>query len=324
MDRTRLSRAFATLTAVALIALPSAPLIAQESTNTETPASPPDAEQTNAGDQVLRSYLQIQEQLHAALLAIEANREQLEAAARQNNEIVAARLKLVEQALTSQGERETRTARSSQRFALIIAAIFGCVGMGAMVLTSWFQVRTMNRLSELGNSGGMFRHLDAPLTTINTAPPAILEAIHRIEQRLLEYQNARMALPEPQMNGNGAPSENEGEAADDRNKLSVLLSKGQTLMRLNRPGEALDVFEEALSLDPDNADTYVKKGTALERMKKLDEAIACYDRAIASNGSMTLAYLCKGGVFNQMERFSEALECYEQALRSQHKTPAAA
>jgi tetratricopeptide (TPR) repeat protein len=326
MDRTRLSLTFAALTAVVLIALSTAPLIAQENTNADAPAPPPAAEQSNAGEQVLRSYLQIQEQLHTALLAIEANREQLEATTKQNNEIVAARLKLIEQALTSQGERETRTARSSQRFALIIAAIFGLVGIAAMVLTSWFQVRTMNRLSELGSSGGIFRQLDAPMTTITSAPPAILEAIHRIEQRLLEYQSARMALPEPQLNGNrdGAHSEIGSEAADDRNKLSVLLSKGQTLMRLNRPGEALDVFDDALVLDPDNADIYVKKGTALERMKKLDEAIACYDRAIASNGAMTLAYLCKGGVFNQMERFSEALECYEQALRSQHKTPAAA
>ena len=324
MDRTRLSRAFTILTAVVLIALNSAPLFAQETTNAEAPAPPPSSEQTNAGDHVLRSYLQIQEQLHSALLAIEANRDQLETAAKQNNEIVAARLKLIEQALTSNGERETRTARSSQRFALIIAAIFGLVGIAAMVLTSWFQVRTMNRLSELSSSGGMFRQLDPPLTTISTAPPAIMEAIHRIEQRLLEYQSARMALPEPQVNGNGRHSEGGSEAADDRDKLSVLLSKGQTLMRLNRPGEALDVFDEALVLDPENADIYVKKGTALERMKKLDEAIACYDRAIATNGGMTLAYLCKGGVFNQMERFSEALECYEQALRSQHKTPAAA
>ena len=324
MDRTRLKLATATLTAVIFIALAAPAISAQENTPAEALSPSPTPEQTAAGDQLLRSYLQIQEQLHTALLAIETNRDQLEATAKQNNEVVAARLKLIEQALTSQGERETKSARSSQRLVLIIAAIFGVVGIGAMVLTSWFQLRTMNRLSELGGTGGFFRQLESPVTTISAAPPAILEAIQRIEQRLLEYQTARTSLPEPQTNGNGSHSETGDGDGDDRDKLTVLLGKGQTLMRLNRPADALDVFDEALALDPDNADIYVKKGTALERMKKLDEAIACYDRAIAANASMTLAYLSKGGVFNQMERFSEALECYEQALRSQHKTPAAA
>ena len=327
MDRTRLKLAITSLTAVIAIALAPAPLNAQENKTTDVPSPPPTAapapaaEQTNNSEQVLRSYLQIQEQLHSTLLAIDGNRQQLESATKENNEIVNARLKLIEQALTSQGERESKSARSSQRLVLLIAGIFGLVGIGAMVLTSWFQLRTMNRVSELSSSGGFFRQLDAPITTITSAPPAILEAIQRIEQHLLEYQNARIALPEPQTIGNGASGHGD---ADDHDRLTVLIGKGQTLMRLNRPGEALDVFDEGLAIDPENADLYVKKGTALERMKKFDEAVACYDRAIAANQSMTLAYLCKGGVYNQMERFSEALECYEQALRSQHKTPAAA
>jgi tetratricopeptide (TPR) repeat protein len=322
MDRTRLKLALVTLTAVVAFALGSAPIMAQEDTATEAPSSTsaPAPEAPAPGDQVLRSYLQIQEQLHGALLAIEANRAQLEATAKRNNDVVAARLKLIEQTLTAQGERETKTARSSQRLVLIIAGAFGLVGIAAMVLTSWFQLRTMHRLSELSAGGGYFRQLDAPVTTtITAAPPAILEAIQRIEQRLLVYQNARASLPEPQASTNGAHGANGNGHGSEQDKLSVLVGKGQTLMRLNRPAEALDAFDEALAIEPANADLYVKKGTALERMKKLDEAIACYDRAIASNESMTLAYLCKGGVFNQMERFSEALECYEQALRSQHK-----
>lgn len=322
----RLSLAVATLTAV-IFALAPAPLVAQENAAPEGPSPAPAAEAANPGEQVLRSYLQIQEQLHSAVLAIEQNRSQLEAATKQNNEIVAARLKLIEQALTSQGERETKSARSSQKLVLIIASVFGLVGIAAMVLTSWFQLRTMNRLSELGGSGaGYFRQLDTPVTTISAAPPALLEAIQRIEQRLLEYQNTRASLPEPQTNGNGNGGhiENGNGDGDDHDKVSVLIGKGQTLMRLDRAAQALEVFDEALTIDPDNADIHVKRGTALERMKKLDEAIVSYDRAIAANHSMTLAYLCKGGVFNQMERFSEALECYEQALRSQDKTPAAA
>jgi len=81
--------------------------------------------------------------------------------------------------------------------------------------------------------------------------------------------------------------------------------------------EALVCFDEALAVEPNNAEALVKKGTALERLRKLNEAIECYDRAIAADNSMTIAYLYKGGLFNRMERFGEALECYEMALKTQ-------
>lgn len=307
------------LTGIGLVALTSLHLWAQDVEPAATASAGPPAEPpaASAGDQVLRSYLQIQEQLHMALLAIEKHRQELEAAAKLNNEMVASRLKLIEQTITSQGEREAKIARSSQRLVLIIAAIFGLVGVGAMVLTSWFQLRTMNRISELGSGSGFYRQLDAPTATVSTTPPAILEAIQRIEQRLLEYQQLRAALPE-------ASAADTAEAPVGPNdRISVLSGKGQTLMRLDRPGEALEAFDEALAVDPENAEILVKKGTALERLKRLDEAIACYDRAIAVNHTLTLAYLCKGGVYNQLERFNEALECYEQALRSQQKPLAA-
>ena len=118
---------------------------------------------------------------------------------------------------------------------------------------------------------------------------------------------------------NGAPS-----VAEPLDRMAMILGKGQSLLSLDKPEEAIACFDEAIALDPRHSEALVKKGTALERLKRLEEAIDCYDRAIAANRSMTLAYLYKGGVCNQLERFSEALECYEQALRSQQQKNAVA
>jgi tetratricopeptide (TPR) repeat protein len=120
-------------------------------------------------------------------------------------------------------------------------------------------------------------------------------------------------------NGTSHPS----VTSENHDAITVLLGKGQTLLRLDKPDAAIMCFDEVLAIDAKNTDALVKKGAALERLQKLDEAIDCFDRAIAADSAMTMAYLYKGGVFNRMERYAEALECYERALRTQEKNRSA-
>ena len=102
--------------------------------------------------------------------------------------------------------------------------------------------------------------------------------------------------------------------------VALLLAKGQTLLSLDKPAEALACLEEVIALDPRNAEALIKRGNALERLRRTEEALECYDRAIAVDSSLTTAYLYKGGVFNRLQRFEEALKCYEQALQTEQKT----
>ncbi len=309
---------------------------APPSTPTNTSAT---VESNVPSQEILRSYLQIQEQLHSAMLAIEQNRNQTDESARRNVETISARLKLIEQALTAQREREADAADKSQRFVLIIAGVFGGLGLLAMVATAWFQLRAMNRFSQMAAAGAnMLGHHplsslgSGEVTSISAVPITaananLLGAIERLEKRFLELQSAtRASLPTHTVthtNGDASVSEfSEAVTGEGPERVSLLVGKGQALLNMDQANEAVKCFDEALELDPDNAEALVKKGTAFERQKKLEEAIECYDRAIAANHGMTLAYLCKGGVYNQLERFSEALECYEQALRTQQKGPA--
>ena len=108
-------------------------------------------------------------------------------------------------------------------------------------------------------------------------------------------------------------------SALDHDRVTLLLGKGQSMLNLDDAHAAVACFDEALAIDPSNAEAWVRKGTALEQLQQLEQAIQCYDRALAADNSMTIAYLHKGGLFNRMERFSEALECYEKALRTQEK-----
>lgn len=304
--------------------------------NGDVPVSAPlkaPAETPSEAAQALRAALQVQEQLHQTLLTIEQSRKDAEAAAQQNADLIAARLNLIEQAINRQHSQEAEMANNSTRFALIIAALLGGLGLIVMVLTAWFLVRTTRQFSEISAFAGQpaLGHtppaglLSDPQTLSRADAAALsggrlLGAIERLEKRIYDIEHsALVAHPSSETAtgdhsaGNGSPSHAEST------QTALLLGKAQSLLHLDQTEDAVAVFDEVLALDPRNTEALVKKGAALERLKRLEDAIACYDRAIAVDDSMTLAYLYKGGVFNQLERFGEALQCYEKALRSQQK-----
>lgn len=105
-------------------------------------------------------------------------------------------------------------------------------------------------------------------------------------------------------------------------RASVLLGKGQALLNLDSAESALRCFDEALALEPNNAEALVKRGMAFEKLQDWEQALESYDRAIAADRSITVAYLYRGGVCNRLQRYREALESYEQALQTEKKSQA--
>ena len=308
----------------------------------------PAGEPSWTDDQASRSFLQLQAQIHSALLVVECNRLEMEASAKLNSETLATRLTLLEKTFTSQREREMDLIQNSNRFISFATVTFGALGLVALLFSSWFWFRALSRFTQAApalpsaprgpDRGPAFSLLEAGdrslagVDSIDSPGPRLLGAIERLEKKVGELES----VTRPRHDSGGAEAQG-GASKDDHEKpavagsrqdsgeverqerISLMLGKGQTLLNLDQPQEAIACFDAVVELDPTNSEALVKKGVAMERLKKLDEALECYDRAIAINSSATLAYLYKGGVFNQLERFSDALECYEQALRTQHK-----
>jgi tetratricopeptide (TPR) repeat protein len=282
--------------------------------------------------EVLRTYLQLQEQLHATQLAIEENRKQADQAAAQNAEALANRLKLIEEALASQRTREMETMQSSNRVMLIVAGTFATLGFLAMLVMTYFQWRTVSRLAEIStmplsrglNAPEPLAALEAghgPVVTVSASDESsvrLLGAIDRLEKRLFELEHTNISQAHettaaPIANGGSTPP-----APHDNGKdLEAILGRGQSLLNMERPEEALVCFDEALQHAPNHAEALVKKGIAFEQLRRLEEALQCYDKAIEADRLSTMAYLHKGALCNRLERHSEALECYENALRTQ-------
>jgi tetratricopeptide (TPR) repeat protein len=286
-------------------------------------AAPEKSSGTETQD-VLRAYLQVQEQLHATQLAIERNRQDAEDVAGRNAIALSERLTSIEKALGEQ--------RSSNHWVLGIAAAIAGLGILAMLVTSFMQMRAMNRFTEIAlqlpvnqpplalGGGSDPRLLGAGgVNGASEANARLISTIERLEKRIREMEAGKPAKPTLTLVGeNGA-----AETTEATGRIETLLGKGQSLLSLGQAEEAAAIFDEALALDPKHTEALIKKGAAMEKLQKLDEAVACYDRAIAADSTVTIAYLYKGGVFNRMERYNEALACYEQALKTQEKAHAA-
>ena len=291
-------------------------------------------------NETLRSYLQLQEQLHATQLALERNRQESEALAARNAEAVAARFKSIEAAVSSQRLNEMQsmqtTLQSNSRLMLIVGGSIAGVGFFVLLATGYLQWRSVNRLAEFSALIQSTRAaLAAPAPSqaenqllgvgeIAQANTKLFGALTQLEQRIHELEHSTNEKLASQTltagTGNtGADAAILAAANGHQDHNSLLMAKGQSLLNMEKPAEALECFEEILKADANHGEALVKKGIALEELRQTDEAIRCYDRAIESNADLTIAYLQKGGLFNRLERYEEALQCYEQALHAQEK-----
>lgn len=320
---------------------------ADTNTNAPTDSEGRAAEAVVIGTQEsLRSSLQIQEELHNMQATIEKDRKDSEAAAARSADLLEGRLKLIEQSISSQRLDELKDLQRSNRTVLLAAGAFAVVGFVVLLFAAFVQWTAVSRITALsarlpaamgmGSGPAALGMGDAALLPgqAEESTARFLGVIAKLERRIDGIEKAAppaQSLPgktegnHESANGvNGGPvQEAAGEEApgglQQASAIALLLGKGQTLLKLDKPEAAIACFDEALAIDAGNTDILVRKGAALERLQRLDEAIACYDMAIAADSTMTMAYLYKGGVYNRLERYSEALECYEQALKTQQK-----
>lgn len=221
-------------------------------------AAPEEAPSTNslAADtnslEVLRSYLQLQEQLHGLRLMIEESRKQADAAAGLNAQAVANRLQVLEQSLAVERARDLDAVRSSNRLTLIVSVAFAVVGLLAAVLMA-YQWRTVGRLAELSANLPLVREPGPPRAALEAGEPRLLGAgpaeqsssrlldtLDRIERRIHELEQTshpplNQAAPASnhsetspaQADSNSEPAVKEDTAGSgEGSRLALLLGKG--------------------------------------------------------------------------------------------------
>ena len=229
-------------------------------TNATGASLPPDA---------ANGFLQIQQQLHDTQLALEQNRQQVEAEAKRNAEDTAARIQALQQLIAAQRQGEIETAQKTQQLILILGGAFGAIGLAVLLLMAYLQWRAVSRLVELFS----VHRAEFVLEPGRASPPLVANAaveqsnarlfavVDHLEKRILELkQVAQAPLNEPATAAvrepNGAP-----KTSSDRDEcVANLITEGQSLLAANEPQKALECFDVALGLHPKHAEALVKTG----------------------------------------------------------------
>jgi tetratricopeptide (TPR) repeat protein len=257
-----------------------------------------------------------------------------------SGEKIASNIVLINELLSHQRDREFELLQKSNQFTLIMVGIIAATALISVLGVVYLQTRATSQAlikSYLNPAGALPNQSDSssmlalhpevssPINSpiIEESNQKFISAVERLEKRIHDIEHISSDPNEQSIAQTDDKALVESDDADLLEKkaqarlteqVTLILNKGQTLLNLDRLDEALECFDEAISLDSERADAFVKRGTALEKLQHVDEAISAYDQAIALDESLATAYLNKAGILNRLERYNEALECYEQAL----------
>ena len=227
----------------------------------------------------------------------------------------------LQQTLITQKERELELGKQSNTLTTRVIAGAAVAVFLVFLFSYWFQLRCLNRVMELSQSGHALQpHNPALLEQENPATSRLLNAM-----KLLEHRMQQLEMPGGGGSSNGSFAEAHSAHSGNllnigpvepvpSSSMSLLLAKGQVLLDTDRLPEAVACFQEAITVDPNNSEAHLKSGIALERMNRLEPALSAYEIALRLNPKRTVANVYKARVLTALHRYDEALSVYDSAL----------
>ena len=97
--------------------------------------------------------------------------------------------------------------------------------------------------------------------------------------------------------------------------------KGIALYELHKYEEAIEEFDKAIELDPNDPVYHYNKGLALGELHKYEEAIKEFDKAIELNPYNPGYHNGKGLALSELHRYQEAIEEYDKAIELDPNDP---
>ncbi len=107
------------------------------------------------------------------------------------------------------------------------------------------------------------------------------------------------------------------EVEGDGEKLEAweLLNKGVSLDNLGHHGEAIQSYDEAIRLSPQDAKFYNNRGTAYRALGQYDQALKDYEQAIQLSPWYPHAYNNRGLVYLALGQYEKALQDFDMVIQ---------
>ncbi len=108
-----------------------------------------------------------------------------------------------------------------------------------------------------------------------------------------------------------------GKEASDQDAAAILTKRGKELATSGDPKnleKAINLYDQALELDPENPVIWNNKGTALVKEHKYEDALDAYDKALELNSEYPEAMIGKGSALRSLNRSAEAVGLFNKAI----------
>lgn len=321
--------------AVGVLLLSALPVTAQQ--GEAAPPAPPrqvSVEEQNQAE-LLRSYIQLREQLHATQLSVINSRVEAETAARVQAAALTEKLDSIKVAIDAERERQQAEAArmaaerehqetaalQNQRTFIWVLCIFGAVGALILLLVPFFQWRALNRVVE-----GVAARTTAPVPLPSAPIPAIaagpsdqavelsnqrlMSVIDRVEQRVIELEQTASRHPL-----SPAPAPGEQRPSLD----------GVTSDAAGTPATSPIADSQAVRMPPSTPEVdpritlLLGRGRQLLGANRARDALSCYDEILKIDTNHPEALVKKGAALERLKRDEEAIWCYDRAIESDRK-----
>jgi eukaryotic-like serine/threonine-protein kinase len=106
--------------------------------------------------------------------------------------------------------------------------------------------------------------------------------------------------------------ENAGSEAEEQ--VAALLTEGDRLRQANQYQPALEQYDQAIALNPDNSEAHWGRCYSLIYMQQIDSGITACNRALEIQPEYPEALWLKGYALDQQQKHQESLALYDQAI----------
>ncbi len=108
----------------------------------------------------------------------------------------------------------------------------------------------------------------------------------------------------------------ETSLVDPSYNIKKLFKKGINLMADEKLNDAVEVFEQALRIEPDNVEVLMKLGYARFHLDEHNDALKVYDKVLEVDVTNPEAWNLKGLVHYEQKKYAQALDAVNKAIES--------
>ena len=120
----------------------------------------------------------------------------------------------------------------------------------------------------------------------------------------------------PKVEGSEEIVTKETSLVDPSYNIKKLFKKGINFMADEKLDDAVEVFEQALRIEPDNVEVLMKLGYARFHLEDHNDALKVYDKVLEVDVTNPEAWNLKGLVHYEQKKYAQALDAVNKAIES--------